>query len=424
MNMVENIRLAWAALRANKMRALLTMLGIIIGIASVIGILTVGNSLSGAVTGQLGSLGATNITVYLQEKEDANSAGGMFSVALSMDEEDRLSDDMIAELREKYPDDIRGIALDESVGSGKAKIGRDYANVSVTGVNTEYLDVNNIDMIRGRNIMQKDLDGNRNVALVSDKLVNNLYNGDSAAAMGQELVVYVGSEIYTFSIIGVYKYEASVMGGMSFASDKDVSTGLYIPITTAKKMANADDGYAYMIVAADDSTDSGAFASQISSFLNRFYGSSSDYQVSALSMETMLESVDTIMGTISIAVAVIAGISLLVGGIGVMNIMLVSVTERTREIGTRKAIGATNNDIRIQFVVESMIVCLIGGIIGMLLGTLLGYVGSSLISTATLPSLGSVVLAVGFSLVIGIFFGYYPANKAAQLDPIDALRYE
>jgi putative ABC transport system permease protein len=135
-------------------------------------------------------------------------------------------------------------------------------------------------------------------------------------------------------------------------------------------------------------------------------------------MESVIDQINTVMGTINTALSVIAGISLLVGGIGVMNIMLVSVTERTREIGTRKALGATNANIRIQFIVESTIICLIGGFFGVLLGGVLGYFGSSLIG------IGSITLAVGFSMGIGVFFGYYPANKAAKLDPIEALRYE
>ena len=141
-------------------------------------------------------------------------------------------------------------------------------------------------------------------------------------------------------------------------------------------------------------------------------------------MESIIASVNDMMGTLSIAIAVIAAISLLVGGIGVMNIMLVSVTERTREIGTRKALGATNANIQMQFVVESALICLVGGVIGIILGAAFGYLGSTLLGVPTLPDLGSVALAAGFSLAVGIFFGYYPASKAAKMDPIEALRYE
>lgn len=141
-------------------------------------------------------------------------------------------------------------------------------------------------------------------------------------------------------------------------------------------------------------------------------------------MESMTESMSDMIGTVSIAISFIAGISLLVGGIGVMNIMLVSITERTREIGTRKALGAKNSSIRFQFIIESMILCLIGGILGIFVGFLLGAIAASILGYSAAVPVAAIIVAVGFSMVIGIFFGYYPANKAARMDPIEALRYE
>ncbi|MDD3919771.1 MAG: ABC transporter permease [Eubacteriales bacterium] len=421
MKLGENIRIAWEGLRANKMRALLTMLGIIIGIGSVIAILTVGEGLSGTITDSMSSLGATNIMVFVQTRETAVSDGVMTNVYA--DANDLITDEMLNAARERFGDQIQGISLSESVGNGRVRDGRKYANVSISGVNTDYLTANNVELLRGRSIEQRDMDGNRNVAVVSDKLVNNMFGGDIQAALGQEMVVSVNQEKLGFVIIGVYKYEQNMMN-FSMASDKDISTGMYIPVTTAKKMVDADDGYWNVTVMANPSTDTMAFSSQLSTFLNRFYDSNQDFMLGAMSMESILDQMNSMMDTVSIALSVIAGISLLVGGIGVMNIMLVSVTERTREIGTRKAMGATNGDIRMQFVVESTIVCLIGGVLGIIFGGILGYVGSSLLEAPTGPTLSSIVIAVGFSMAIGIFFGYYPANKAAKLDPIEALRYE
>ena len=424
MGIGESIRVALEGLRANKMRSLLTMLGIIIGIAAVIGILTVGNGLTGSITGSMSSLGATNITVFLQEKD----SGGMGSLGTLLgtatpDESDLISDEMLDALRQRYGEAISGISLSASAGSGVARDGRLYANVSLTGINEEYLAVNNTDLLAGRGIRQEDMDGRRSVCVVSDRLVENLYQGDADAALGDEVRVELNGEYQSFRVVGVYEYDASMMG-ISMSAEEDVTTSLYIPITTANHLTGSPEGYSTLTVQASAGTDSAAMAQNIREFLSRYYANHDDYGVSAMAMSTMVESMSTIMDTLSIAISVIAGISLLVGGIGVMNIMLVSVTERTREIGIRKALGATNNDIRIQFVVESVIVCLIGGVIGILLGAVLGYVGSSLISEACLPRPGYVVLAVGFSMAIGIFFGYYPANKAARLDPIEALRYE
>ena len=422
MGIGESVRVSLEGLRANKMRSLLTMLGIIIGIAAVIGILTVGNGLTGSITGSMSSLGATNITVFLQEK--AGGMGGMETIlgVASPEEEDLITDEMLEALRQRYGEAVAGISVSASAGSGVARDGRLYANVSLTGINEEYLAVNNTDLLAGRTIRQEDLDGRRSVCVVSDRLVENLYQGDADAALGDEVRVELNGEYQSFRIVGIYEYDASM--SISFSAEEDVTTSLYIPITTANHLTGSPEGYSTVTVQASAGTDSAAMAQSIREFLSRYYANNEDYDVSAMAMSTMVESMSAIMDTLSIAISVIAGISLLVGGIGVMNIMLVSVTERTREIGIRKALGATNNDIRIQFVVESVIVCLIGGVIGILLGAVLGYVGSSLLSEACLPRPSYIALAVGFSMAIGVFFGYYPANKAARLDPIEALRYE
>jgi len=423
MGLGESIRLALESLRANKMRSILTMLGIIIGIGSVIAILTVGNSMTGVVTSSMSDLGASNIFVYIQGRSEEYSDVNTQMSTATPEDKDLITDEMIDALRARYANEIDGVSLSEAVSSGQAKDGRLYANLSVIGINDEYLDVNQVDLIAGRGIKTQDVAGERNTAVVSDKLVNNIFGGNTANALGSEIQVDIGSEILTFRIIGVYKYEQSSFY-MSTASEEDIATSFFIPLTTAQHITGNTAGYQSITVLGNNNFNGAVLANKFSGFLNRYYDNNKDFEITSMSMDSIIEQMDSIMGTLSIAISVIAGISLLVGGIGVMNIMLVSVTERTREIGTRKAIGATNGNIRSQFVVESMIVCMIGGIIGTIFGGVLGYVGSTLLDAPSSPSVSAIILAVGFSMAIGVFFGYYPANKAAKMDPIEALRYE
>ena len=418
MNLGENIRLAWEGLRAGKMRAFLTMLGIIIGIGSVIGILTVGSGLTDSINSEMSTLGANNIIVMLQSK--SNQQSGFMR---GYEDKDLMTDDMIEALRARYPDAIQYVSLTSTLASGTAKDGKKTANLSLDGVNTDYFDANDVKVLAGSTITESDIDNHKMKAVVSDRLVNNLFDGDVQAALGKKISVYTNFEIYTFTVVGVYKYEQNMMN-MSFAAAEDVSTSAYIPITVAQKLSGAAEGYASITIMTTSAVSSANFAAVAEHFLNKYYKNNENYQVAAMSMESILSTVDSMMGTVNIAIAAIAAISLLVGGIGVMNIMLVSVTERTREIGTRKAIGATNGNIRMQFVVESVIICSIGGVIGILFGGVLGYVGSTLIGAPAVPKLSYILLAVGFSMAIGIFFGYYPANKAAKMDPVEALRYE
>lgn len=418
MNLGENIRLAWEGLRAGKMRAFLTMLGIIIGIGSVIGILTVGSGLTDSINSEMSTLGASNIIVMLQSKSNQQSG-----FVRGYEDKDLMTNEMIEALRARYPDAIKYVSLTSTLASGKAKDGTKTANLSLDGVNTDYFDANDVKMLAGTTITESDIDSHKMKAVVSDKLVNNLFDGNVQAALGKKISVYTDFEIYTFTVVGVYKYEQNMMN-MSFAAEEDISTSAYIPITVAQKLSGAVEGYANITIMTTSAVSSANFAAVAENFLNKYYKNNENYQVAAMSMESILSTVDSMMGTVNIAIAAIAAISLLVGGIGVMNIMLVSVTERTREIGTRKAIGATNGNIRMQFVVESVIICSVGGVLGILFGGVLGYVGSTLIGAPAVPKLSYILLAVGFSMAIGIFFGYYPANKAAKMDPVEALRYE
>ena len=419
MNLGENVSLALSSLWANKMRALLTMLGIIIGIGSVIAILTLGDALTGSVTDSMSGFGVNNVTLSLQSKKEQGRGGPSGMAAI--DDKNLVTTAMLDDLRAAFPDEIKEIAISDSVGSGQTTSGRLYANLSLTGVNEEYAAANSITVAQGRFLNAKDDEGGKKVAVVSDKLASNMFG--SASALGRQITVTVGEHVGVYTVVGVYEYEASSMMGGQTASDKDISTTVYIPLSTAGKI-NRTAGYSSATLVTNTGVDSTRFAEDATRFFDKYYSRNADYGVSLTSMESMLDTVTEMLDTIELAIAAIAAISLLVGGIGVMNIMLVSITERTREIGTRKAIGATNGEIRIQFVVEAVIICLIGGLIGVALGIALGMVGASLLGTPATPSVATILLATGFSMAIGVFFGYYPANKAAKLDPIDALRYE
>ena len=417
----ENILLAISGLRANKMRALLTMLGIIIGIGSVIGIVMVGDSMTNSMTSSLQEMGTNTVQISLQQRESENGT----SYSVYMDEEDYINDEMIEAFLQDYGDVVESVSLQESMGSGRVTEGHRYANVSISGVNSGYQSANHLTMLGGRFIGDKDNKGVKNVAVVSDRLVNNMF-GQGQNPLGKEIKVNCGKEQYTFTIIGVYQYEQNAIMAMmgAAASDADITTDLFIPIQTEWKLTGTIEGYYYINVMTKQGTDSRALAQDFQDYFNRFYTRNQDFQIMAISLDSVIDQYASMMGTVQVAIAVIAAISLLVGGIGVMNIMLVSVTERTREIGTRKALGAKNSAIRMQFIVESVIICLIGGIIGIIFGMLLGYAGASLLGFPAHPSVDAILIAVCFSMAIGVFFGYYPANKAAKLDPIEALRYE
>lgn len=427
----ENSKLAIKALFNNKMRSLLTMLGIIIGIGSVIAIMTVSSSLTTSITDTFADMGANNVTVGVQkqsEEEETRQNGLKFGVSqrsVTMDEDDRITNAMLQAVKEEYAEEVNSISLEETVGSGTVQQAEASANIRLTGINKDYFNANALTLLAGRYLTEKDVSGNKRVIMVSNKVVENVFDGDIQSALAQSIQVVINNKFYRFYIAGVYQYEEDSASFSSEDSD-NVTTTAYIPITTGKEMLHTDEGYEnFTIVTNPDIEDVSAFADEVEVYMNqKYYAANDKYKVHTMTMSSITSSMNSMVETVSVAIAFIAGISLLVGGIGVMNIMLVSITERTREIGTRKALGAKNSSIRMQFIIESVILCLIGGLLGIAAGFVLGAAAASVLGYAAAAPMAAILGSVVFSMVIGVFFGFYPANKAARMNPIEALRYE
>ena len=433
----ENIQLAITSLLSNKMRALLTMLGIIIGISAVITILTVGNSLTNYISEMMQGMGANDIIVMVSPKaddEDLDSKdidGVVFpksskSSLTDISQDDLITEEMIEDLVEQFPDEIYAINVYMDMNSS-ITYGDKTTNSVIYATSAGYFVTNKLNMLAGSMFSEHNWDGNDRVIIVSDVFADKVFDIDYQDVIGKVVKSVIGDEEVELTIVGVYKFEQNG-GGMSSMIGMMDSTGtmapLYIPYREMFKVNHIEPFFMYFQIISKVGVDIESFADDVTRFFEPYYRHNRTYSVSAFTMSQMVSSLTDMLNVIFKVISLVAGIALIVGGIGVMNIMLVSVTERTREIGTRKALGAKNTSIRTQFIVEAIIICLIGGALGVGFGILCGTLLSSALGYPASPSIGGVLIALFFSMSVGLFFGYYPANKAAQMNPIDALRYE
>ncbi len=399
MNIAEYFLLALRALRTNKIRSILTMLGIIIGVASVILLVSIGTGLQTFVTNQFASLGSNKVFV-LPGKVDLKNMGGRPTTPVSKFE---LSD---------VNDIVRGSDVIRDVTPVVTQAGTityqgEITRADIFGVWGNYFSMGNFSVDKGSVITQSDVERTRKVVVLGSKPARDLF-GDTDP-VGK--TVTIGDIRYLVKGVLVSKGGGGALGA-------DIDERVVIPFTTALRQFSQSRPYMLLVEARDQDAVVEAAGDIRRVLLRRL--KADDFTV--LEQKELLSTITQFLSVITVALGGIAAISLLVGGIGIMNIMLVSVTERTREIGLRKAVGATGRDILLQFLIESVIVSLVGGIIGILLGGAGALALRSFVQTEV--SLWSVLLASGFSALIGIVFGVAPAIRAARLDPIEALRYE
>jgi putative ABC transport system permease protein len=405
MDLLAILKIAVRALTRNKMRSLLTMLGIVIGVGAVIATVGLGQGAQQQVQDQIASMGTNMLFISAGSVNKGGiRLGGGATKTL-------VYDDMKA-IQQQVPT----VSQAAPVSGSSAQIVSDNQNWStrITGTEPQYFEIRNWDFTKGTNFTQDDVTRAANVVVLGATVQQNLFgNSDPTGA-----TVRIGN--MPFQVVGVLQAK----GQSGIGQDQD--DGVFVPITTLQKKITGQDWLQNIMVSATSQADSYAAQGQITSLLRDRHriraGQDDDFSVRNLADVAQLA--DESSKVMTLLLASIAGVSLIVGGIGIMNIMLVSVTERTREIGIRIAIGATESDVLRQFLSESVVLSLAGGITGILFGIVSSITITKVLGWSILISPAAVGAAVVFSMAVGIFFGFYPARKAALLDPIEALRFE